>query len=236
MRVLLEVNKLWVRYGKFNALSGVSLAVREGELTTLLGANGAGKSTLLKTVSGLLRPHSGEVLYLGQRIDGKPPETVVKAGVSQCPEGRKVFPRQTVYENLKLGAYTRSDDEVEKDIQAFFEKFPPLADRRNHPAGHLSGGEQQMLVICRALMSRPKLLLLDEPSMGLAPFVVREVFKIVQDIRRQGVTVLLVEQNAKMALKVADRGYILEVGRVVAEDLAKNLLASETVQRSYLGG
>jgi branched-chain amino acid transport system ATP-binding protein len=236
MRVLLEVNKLWVRYGKINALSGVSLAVREGELTTLLGANGAGKSTLLKTVSGLLRPHSGEVLYLGQRIDGRPPESVVKAGVSQCPEGRKVFPRQTVYENLKLGAYTRSDDEVEKDIQAFFEKFPPLADRRNHPAGHLSGGEQQMLVICRALMSRPKLLLLDEPSMGLAPFVVREVFKIVQDIRRQGVTVLLVEQNAKMALKVADRGYILEVGRVVAEDLAKNLLASETVQRSYLGG
>ncbi len=234
--MLLEVNKLWVRYGKINALSGVSLAVREGELTTILGANGAGKSTLLKTISGLLRPHSGEVVYLGQRIDGKPPEIVVKAGVSQCPEGRKVFPRQTVYENLKLGAYTRSDDEVEKDIQTFFEKFPPLADRRNHPAGHLSGGEQQMLVICRALMSRPKLLLLDEPSMGLAPFVVREVFRIVQDIRRQGVTVLLVEQNAKMALKVADRGYILEVGRVVADDLAKNLLASEAVQRSYLGG
>jgi len=234
--VLLEVNKLWVRYGKINALSGVSLAVREGELTTILGANGAGKSTLLKTISGLLRPHSGEVVYLGQRIDGKPPEIVVKAGVSQCPEGRKVFPRQTVYENLKLGAYTRSDDEVEKDIQTFFEKFPPLADRRNHPAGHLSGGEQQMLVICRALMSRPKLLLLDEPSMGLAPFLVREVFRIVQDIRRQGVTVLLVEQNAKMALKVADRGYILEVGRVVADDLAKNLLASEAVQRSYLGG
>jgi len=234
--VLLEVNKLWVRYGKINALSGVSLAVREGELTTLLGANGAGKSTLLKTISGLLRPHSGEVVYLGQRIDGKPPETVVKAGVSQCPEGRKVFPRQTVYENLKLGAYTRSDDDVEKDIQAFFEKFPPLADRRNHQAGYLSGGEQQMLVICRALMSRPKLLLLDEPSMGLAPFLVQEVFRIVQDIRRQGVTVLLVEQNAKMALRVADRGYILEVGRVVAEDLAKNLLASEAVQRSYLGG
>ncbi len=236
MRVLLEINKLWVRYGKITALSGVSLAVREGELTALLGANGAGKSTLLKTVSGLLRPHSGEVVYLGRRIDSKPPEAVVKAGVSQCPEGRKVFPRQTVYENLKLGAYTRSDGEVERDIQAFFEKFPPLAERRNHPAGYLSGGEQQMLVICRALMSRPKLLLLDEPSMGLAPFVVREVFKMVQEIRRQGVTILLVEQNAKMALKVADRGYILEVGRVVAEDLAKNLLASEAVQRSYLGG
>lgn len=234
--MLLEINKLSVRYGKINALDGVSLAVREGELTTLLGANGAGKSTLLKTISGLLRPHAGEILYLGQRIDGNPPEAIVKVGVSQCPEGRKVFPRQTVYQNLKLGAYAREDGEVEKDIQAFLEKFPRLGERRNHPAGHLSGGEQQMLVICRALMSRPRLLLLDEPSMGLAPFVVKEVFRIIQDIRRQGVTVLLVEQNAKMALKVADRGYILEVGRVVAEDLAKNLLASETVQRSYLGG
>jgi len=234
--VLLEVNKLSVKYGKISALNGVSLAVRDGELTTLLGANGAGKSTLLKTISGLLRPHTGEILYLGQRIDSRPPEAIVKAGISQCPEGRKVFPRQTVYQNLKLGAYARVDGEVEKDILTFFEKFPRLGERRNHPAGHLSGGEQQMLVICRALMSRPRLLLLDEPSMGLAPFVVKEVFRIIQDIRRQGVTVLLVEQNAKMALKVADRGYILEVGRVVAEDLAKNLLVSEAVQRSYLGG
>ena len=234
--MLLEVNKLSVKYGKISALNGVSLAVRDGELTTLLGANGAGKSTLLKTISGLLRPHSGEIVYLGQRIDGKPPEAIVKAGISQCPEGRKVFPRQTVYQNLKLGAYAREDDEVEKDILSFFEKLPRLGERRNHPAGHLSGGEQQMLVICRALMSRPRLLLLDEPSMGLAPFVVKEVFRIIQNIRRQGVTVLLVEQNAKMALKVADRGYILEVGRVVAEDLAKNLLASEAVRRSYLGG
>jgi branched-chain amino acid transport system ATP-binding protein len=234
--VLLEVNRLSVRYGKISALNGVSLAVREGELTTLLGANGAGKSTLLKTISGLLQPHTGEIVYLGQRIDSRPPEAIVKAGVSQCPEGRKVFPRQTVYENLKLGAYARGDGEVEKDIRAFFEKFPRLKERRNHPAGHLSGGEQQMLVICRALMSRPKLLLLDEPSMGLAPFVVREVFKIIQGIRQQGVTILLVEQNAKMALKIADRGYILEVGRVVAEELAANLLASETVHRSYLGG
>jgi len=234
--VLLEVNKLSVKYGKISALNAVSLAVRDGELTTLLGANGAGKSTLLKTISGLLRPHTGEILYLGQRIDSRPPEAIVKAGISQCPEGRKVFPRQTVYQNLKLGAYARVDGEVEKDILTFFEKFPRLGERRNHPAGHLSGGEQQMLVICRALMSRPRLLLLDEPSMGLAPFVVKEVFRIIQDIRRQGVTVLLVEQNAKMALKVADRGYILEVGRVVAEDLAKNLLVSEAVQRSYLGG
>jgi len=234
--VLLEVNKLSVKYGKISALNAVSLAVRDGELTTLLGANGAGKSTLLKTISGLLRPHTGEILYLGQRIDSRPPEAIVKAGISQCPEGRKVFPRQTVYQNLKLGAYAREDDEVEKDILSFFEKLPRLGERRNHPAGHLSGGEQQMLVICRALMSRPRLLLLDEPSMGLAPFVVKEVFRIIQNIRRQGVTVLLVEQNAKMALKVADRGYILEVGRVVAEDLAKNLLVSEAVQRSYLGG
>jgi branched-chain amino acid transport system ATP-binding protein len=234
--MLLEVTNLSVKYGNIGALNGVSLAVREGELTTLLGANGAGKSTLLKTISGLLRPHTGGIVYLGEPIGNKPPEAIVKAGVSHCPEGRKVFPRQTVYENLKLGAFTRPDGEVEKDIQAFLEKFPRLGERRNHPAGHLSGGEQQMLVICRALMSRPKLLLLDEPSMGLAPFVVREVFGIVQDIRQQGVTILLVEQNAKMALRVADRGYILEVGRVVAEDRAKNLLASETVRRSYLGG
>jgi len=234
--VLLEIKELSVRYCKIGALNGVSLAVREGELTTLLGANGAGKSTLLKTISGLLRPHAGEIIYLGQRIDGKAPEAIVEAGVSQCPEGRKVFPRQTVYENLKLGAYARGDGEVEKDILAFFEQFPRLGERRNHPAGHLSGGEQQMLVICRALMSRPKLLLLDEPSMGLAPFVVKEVFRIIRDIRQRGVTILLVEQNAKMALKVANRGYIMEVGRVVAEDLASNLLASETVRRSYLGG
>ena len=234
--MLLEIKELSVRYGKIGALNGVSLAVREGELTTLLGANGAGKSTLLKTISGLLRPHAGEIIYLGQRIDGKAPEAIVEAGVSQCPEGRKVFPRQTVYENLKLGAYARGDGEVEKDILAFFEQFPRLGERRNHPAGHLSGGEQQMLVICRALMSRPKLLLLDEPSMGLAPFVVKEVFRIIRDIRQRGVTILLVEQNAKMALKVANRGYIMEVGRVVAEDLASNLLASETVRRSYLGG
>jgi len=234
--VLLEVKHLSVRYGKINALDGVSLAVGEGELTALLGANGAGKSTLLKTISGLLRARTGEIVYQGERIDSRPPEVIVRAGICQCPEGRKVFPRQTVYENLKLGAYSRGDGDVEKDIQTFLEKFPRLGERRNHRAGHLSGGEQQMLVICRALMSRPKLLLLDEPSMGLAPFVVREVFKIIQDIRQQGVTILLVEQNAKMALKIADRGYVLEAGRVVAEDRAANLLGSEIIRQSYLGG
>lgn len=234
--MLLEVKHLSVRYGKINALDGVSLAVGEGELTALLGANGAGKSTLLKTISGLLRARTGEIVYQGERIDSRPPEVIVRAGICQCPEGRKVFPRQTVYENLKLGAYSRGDGDVEKDIQTFLEKFPRLGERRNHRAGHLSGGEQQMLVICRALMSRPKLLLLDEPSMGLAPFVVREVFKIIQDIRQQGVTILLVEQNAKMALKIADRGYVLEAGRVVAEDRAANLLGSEIIRQSYLGG
>ncbi len=234
--MLLDVRQLSVRYGKINALNSVSLAVGEGELIALLGANGAGKSTLLKTISGLLRAYAGEILYQGERIDGRPPEVIVKDGICQCPEGRKVFPRQTVYENLKLGAYSRRDGEVEKDIQTFFEKLPRLAERRNHRAGHLSGGEQQMLVICRALMARPKLLLLDEPSMGLAPFVVREVFRIIQRIRQQGVTILLVEQNAKMALKIADRGYVLEAGRVVAEDRAAKLLESETIRQSYLGG
>ncbi|MDI6870981.1 MAG: ABC transporter ATP-binding protein [Bacillota bacterium] len=234
--MLLEVKGLSVKYGKIEALKDVSLSVKEGELTTLLGANGAGKTTLLKTISGLLKPFAGEIVYLGRRLDTLPTDAVVRAGISHCPEGRKVFPRQTVYENLKIGAYTRRDGEVEKDIEDFFAKFPRLGERRNQRAGHLSGGEQQMLVICRALMSRPKLLLLDEPSMGLAPFVVREVFALIQEIHRQGVTILLVEQNAKMALKVADKGYILEVGRVVAEDSARNLLASETVRKSYLGG
>ena len=234
--MLLEVKGLSVRYGKIEALHDVSLSVKEGELTTLLGANGAGKTTLLKTISGLLRPATGEIVYLGQQLDSMPPDAIVRAGISHCPEGRRVFPRQTVYENLKMGAYTRRDGEVEADIETFFQRFPRLGERRNQRAGHLSGGEQQMLVICRALMSRPKLLLLDEPSMGLAPLVVREVFETIKQIHEQGVTILLVEQNAKMALKIADKGYILEVGRIVAEDSAKNLLASPSVQKSYLGG
>jgi len=234
--MLLGIKNLSVHYGKIATIKGISIEVREGELATLLGANGAGKSTLLKTLSGLLKAHSGEMIYLGRHLETMSPDAIVRSGISHCPEGRKVFPRQTVYENLRLGAYSRKDGEVEKDIEGFFDKFPRLRERRNHRAGHLSGGEQQMLVICRALMSRPKLLLLDEPSMGLAPLVVREVFNIIKEIQREGVTVLLVEQNAKMALKIADRGYILEVGRVVAEDSALSLLRSETVRRSYLGG
>ena len=233
---MLEVNGVVVKYGKIEALSGVSLNVNEGELVTLLGANGAGKTTLLKTISGLLKMSAGEIKYLGESIGNKPVEKIVSAGVAHCPEGRKVFPRQTIYENLKMGAYIRKDRDVDQDIEDFFKKFPRLGERRNQKAGLLSGGEQQMMVICRALMSKPKLLLLDEPSMGLAPFVVAEVFELIKEVREQGTTVLLIEQNAKMALKIADRGYILEVGKIIAEDSAKNLLASDVVQKSYLGG
>jgi len=233
---MLEVNGAVVKYGKIEALSGVSLNVNEGELVTLLGANGAGKTTLLKTISGLLKMSAGEIKYLGESIGNKPVEKIVSAGVAHCPEGRKVFPRQTIYENLKMGAYIRKDRDVDQDIEDFFKKFPRLGERRNQKAGLLSGGEQQMMVICRALMSKPKLLLLDEPSMGLAPFVVAEVFELIKEVREQGTTVLLIEQNAKMALKIADRGYILEVGKIIAEDSAKNLLASDVVQKSYLGG
>lgn len=234
--MLLEIKNMTVKYGKITAINNISLNVKEGELTTFIGANGAGKTTLLNTISGLLKPFSGGINFLGKRIDNKFPEVIVKLGISQCPEGRKVFPRQTVYENLRMGAYTRVDKQIEDDIEKYFNQFPRLKERRNHLAGHLSGGEQQMLVICRSLMSRPKLLLLDEPSMGLAPFIVRDVFKLIKQISEEGMNILLVEQNAKQALKVADKGYVLEVGRIVAEDTTKNLLSSKDIQKSYLGG
>jgi branched-chain amino acid transport system ATP-binding protein len=234
--MLLEIKDLTVKYGKIIAINNISLNVKEGELTTFIGANGAGKTTLLNTISGLIKPFSGEIKFLDKRIDHQSTELIVKLGISQCPEGRKVFPRQTVYENLKMGAYTRKDDQIEDDIEKYFKQFSLLEKRRNHLAGHLSGGEQQMLVICRALMSRPKLLLLDEPSMGLAPFIIRDVFKIVKRISEEGTNILLVEQNAKQALKIADKGYVLEVGRIVTEDTTKNLLASKDIQKSYLGG
>jgi len=234
--MLLEIKNLTVKYGKITAINNISLNVKNGELTTFIGANGAGKTTLLNTISGLIKPFLGEINFLDKRIDNQFPELIVKLGISQCPEGRKVFPRQTVYENLRMGAYTRADKQIEDDIDKYFQQFPTLSERRNHLAGHLSGGEQQMLVICRALMSRPKLLLLDEPSMGLAPFIVRDVFKIIKQIKEEGTNILLVEQNAKQALKVADKGYVLEVGRIVVEDTAQNLLASKDIQKSYLGG
>jgi len=235
--MIFSTNDLTVKYGQITALRDLSIHLEAGELTTLLGANGAGKTTLLKTISGLLKPTKGCITYQGVNIEGMQPDRIIKMGIAHCPEGRKALPRQTVYENLKMGAYIRNDsDEVEKDIERFFEMFPRLQERRDQLAGHLSGGEQQMLVICRALMSRPKILLLDEPSMGLAPLVVREVFEIIRQIHEEGTTILLVEQNAKMALKIADKGYILEVGKIVAVDDAQALLKSKAVQESYLGG
>ena len=235
--MIFSTNDLTVRYGQITALRDLSIHLEAGELTTLLGANGAGKTTLLKTISGLLKPTKGCITYQGVNIEGMQPDRIIKMGIAHCPEGRKALPRQTVYENLRMGAYIRNDSEgVEQDIERFFEKFPRLRERRDQLAGHLSGGEQQMLVICRALMSRPKILLLDEPSMGLAPLVVREVFEIIRQIHEEGTTILLVEQNAKMALKIADKGYILEVGKIVAVDNAQSLLKSKAVQESYLGG
>ena len=235
--MIFSTNDLTVKYGQITALRDLSIHLETGELTTLLGANGAGKTTLLKTISGLLKPTKGCITYQGVNIEGMQPDRIIKMGIAHCPEGRKALPRQTVYENLRMGAYIRNDsEEVEKDIERFFEMFPRLRERRDQLAGHLSGGEQQMLVICRALMSRPKILLLDEPSMGLAPLVVREVFEIIRQIHEEGTTILLVEQNAKMALKIADKGYILEVGKIVAVDEAQALLKSKAVQESYLGG
>lgn len=234
-KMLLEVRELVVKYRQIAAIKGISLSVESGKLTTLIGANGAGKSTLLKTISGLLRPVRGEILFLGRSISKFSPDEVVKIGISQCLEGRKVLPRQTVYENLKIGAYSRKDGDVEEDIKKYFEWFPILYERRNQKAGFLSGGEQQMLVICRALMSRPKLLMLDEPSMGLAPLVVLEVFRIIERVKKEGTTILLIEQNARQALKVADIGYVMEVGKIVEADTAANLLKSESVQKAYLG-
>ena len=233
---MLSVNNLVVGYGKIAALHDISLNLQQGCLTTLIGANGAGKTTLLKTISGLMKPAKGTISYLGSDISGMEPHDIIALGIAHCPEGRRVLPRQTVYENMKMGAYVRKDGEVEKDINYYFEKFPRLKERRDQLSGFMSGGEQQMLAICRALMSRPKILLLDEPSMGLSPVLVKEVFKIIKEIHDEGVTILLVEQNAKMALSVADKGYVLEVGKIIAEDTAENLMRSKTIQDSYLGG
>lgn len=234
--MMLAIENLTVCYGKILALDSLSLFLKKGALTTLIGANGAGKSTLLKTISGLMTPTSGAIEYNGQNISGLQPHKIIAMGIAHCPEGRRVLPRQTVYENMKMGAYIRNDNEIENDIRHFFTKFPRLEERQDQLAGHLSGGEQQMLAICRALMSRPQILLLDEPSMGLSPVLVKEVFKIIKDIHNDGVTILLVEQNAKMALSVADKGYVIEVGRIVVEDDAKNLMKSKAIQDSYLGG
>ncbi len=237
MAAMLDIKDINVYYGAIHAIKGISLTVNEGEIVTLIGANGAGKSTTLRTVSGLLTPKEGEIKFLGETISGLPAQDIVRAGISQVPEGRRIFANMTVMENLELGAYIRTDKEgIEKDYQMVFERFPRLAERKEQQAGTLSGGEQQMLAMGRALMSRPKLLLLDEPSMGLAPLLIREIFNIIVDINKAGTTVLLVEQNANMALSIANRAYVLETGRITLSGDAKELAASEDIRKAYLGG
>jgi branched-chain amino acid transport system ATP-binding protein len=232
---MLEVEGLHVYYGEIHALKGISLRVAQGEIVALLGNNGAGKTTTLKTISGLLRPRTGQVLLEGRPIHQLPPHEIVARGVAQSPEGRKVFNRLTVTENLEMGAYLRDDSAVREDIDRVFELFPRLRERRVQVAGTLSGGEQQMLAMGRALMARPRILLLDEPSMGLAPILVEQIFETVADINRQGTTILLVEQNAAIALSVAHRGYVLETGSIVLTGGAAELSEHPEVQRAYLG-
>lgn len=232
---MLKVENINVFYGAIHALKGVSLNVNQGEIVTLIGANGAGKSTLLKTLSGLLRPKSGEIEFEAKSIAGKSAQSIVKGGLIHCPEGRRVFANMSVQENLELGAFLRKDKQIKEDMENIYNRFPRLLERRKQQAGTLSGGEQQMLAIGRALMARPKLLLLDEPSMGLSPLLVKDIFHIVQDINQTGTTVLLVEQNAHQALKIAHRGYVLETGKIVLSGSATELAESEDVKRAYLG-
>jgi branched-chain amino acid transport system ATP-binding protein len=234
---LLEVRELDVYYGAVHALKGVSVDAPQGEVVTLIGANGAGKTTLLRTISGLVRPRSGTIRFEGKDLTKRPPEEIVGLGLSHAPEGRRVFANLSVADNLDLGAYRRRDRaQVGRDLESVWQLFPRLLERRKQLAGTLSGGEQQMLAIGRALMAAPRLLLLDEPSLGLAPLLVREIFRTIREINRRGVTILLVEQNAHMALGAASRGYVLETGRVRLSDRAEALLANDEVRRAYLGG
>lgn len=234
---MLEVKNLSVHYGMIQAVRNVDFKVNEGEIVSLIGANGAGKSTILKTLSGLIHPSEGEIVYLGENIASTSAKKIVEKGLVQVPEGRHVFPGLTVKENLELGAFLRKDkEEIQKDMEVVFERFPILKERKDQDAQTLSGGEQQMLAMGRALMSRPKLLLLDEPSMGLAPIFIREIFKIIQEIQKTGTTVLLIEQNAKMALSISNRAYVLETGSVVLSGTGQELLESDEIQKAYLGG
>ncbi len=233
---LLRIKGLNVYYGAIHALKGISLEVNEGEIVTLIGSNGAGKSTTIKTISGLIAPHSGSVEFLNKQIGGFPAHQINAMGIIQIPEGRRVFPEMTVGENLLIGAFLRKDTKgIKDDLDKVYDRFPRMKERERQVAATLSGGEQQMLAVGRALMARPKLLLLDEPSMGLAPILVDEVFEIVQEINRQGTTILLVEQNAKMALSVANRGYVLQTGEVALSGTACELLQTEEVRKVYLG-
>lgn len=234
---LLELQNVHTYYGKIHALKGISMKVEKGEIVTLIGSNGAGKSTTLRTISGLLKPRQGQVLFNGKRIDTLPPHEIVKLGIAQSPEGRRIFPRLTVLENLEMGAflYNTRSPEYQADLDRVLTLFPRLRERVSQKGGTLSGGEQQMLAIGRALMTRPQVLLLDEPSMGLAPVLVEQIFEIIQTINQQGTTVLLVEQNALQALSIAHRGYVLQSGEIVLEDTAANLRDNEMVQKAYLG-
>ena len=233
---MLELRGVDTYYGNIQALRQVSLHIDDGEIVTLIGANGAGKSTTLMTICGILRPRSGQVLWDGEPIHNMPPHALVRMGLAQVPEGRMIFPDMTVQENLDLGAFLRNDaDGIARDLDYVFGLFPILAKRRKQQAGTLSGGEQQMLALARALMGRPKLLLLDEPSLGLAPIIIQQIFSIIKEINASGCTIFLVEQNANQALRIAHRGYVMENGRITMEDAAANLLASEAVQKAYLG-
>ena len=233
--MMLELQDLHLSYGGIRALKGVSIQVNEGEIVSLIGANGAGKSTTLRAISGLERAQSGKILYNGEDITGKPSKYMVQKGLILVPEGRLIFPDMTVLENLKIGAYLRRDRDVEADIRHAYKLFPRLKERAWQMAGTLSGGEQQMLAVGRALMSKPKLLMMDEPSLGLAPLVVKDIFSIIRTIRDSGVTVLLIEQNANAALKIADRGYVLETGRITLEGSGRELLSDPAVRSAYLG-
>jgi branched-chain amino acid transport system ATP-binding protein len=237
MSALLEVKNLKVGYGKIIAVKDISISVNEGEIVTLVGSNGAGKSTTLKTISGLLKPKEGEIYFNGQRIDGKEGHEVVKLGICQSPEGRRIFPRMTVSENLDLGAFLRNDKTaIERDRERVLDLFPRLRERISQRAGTMSGGEQQMLAVSRALMGAPKLLMLDEPSMGLAPVLVDMIFETISKIREQGITILLIEQNAAAALDVADRAYVVESGLITMSGIASDLAKDEAVTKAYLGG
>ena len=233
---MLELSDVHSYYGNVRALRGLSLSVERGEIVTLIGANGAGKTTTLRTILGLVQPRRGSVSFNGRRVDTLATDRIVRLGIAQSPEGRRIFPRMSVMENLELGAFARSDrDGIAPDLERVFGLFPRLRERVLQQGGTLSGGEQQMLAISRALMARPSLLLLDEPSMGLSPILVDTIFRIIQDINRQGTTILLVEQNARMALRVAHRGYVIQTGRIVLHDAAAELLRSDLVRKTYLG-
>ena len=234
---MLEINDVSVFYGAIQALSGVSINVQKGEVVAIIGSNGAGKSTLLRTISGLLKPRTGTINFKGESIAGLPADQIVRRGISHSPEGRRIFTNMTVYENLQLGAFIRkSSDNLEPDLEAIMQRFPRLKERIKQNAGTLSGGEQQMLAIGRALMSKPQLLLLDEPSLGLAPNLVAEIFKIVVDLNNEGTTILIVEQNAHRSLEIAHRAYVLETGNIVLEGKGKDLLVDPKVKEAYLGG